>query len=62
MPFVGEHRWNTDELLRDFRVIGFAATYVVVVRKSDGVKGTLEFTGTPSIYFDFQRASGREPM
>jgi hypothetical protein len=29
---VGEHRWNTDELLRNFRVIGFAATYVAVVR------------------------------
>jgi hypothetical protein len=41
-------------LQRDFTVVGFAAPYVVVVRKSDGVKGTLEFTHRPRVYFDFQ--------
>jgi hypothetical protein len=35
-------------------VIGFAAPFVVVRRKSDGVKGTLEFTHSPRVYFDFK--------
>lgn len=46
--------WNTEELQRDFRVTGFAAPFVVVVRKADGVKGTLEFTHSPRVYFDFR--------
>jgi hypothetical protein len=48
-----EQRWNTEELGRDFQVIGFAAPFVVVVRKSDGVKGSLEFTNSPRFYFNF---------
>jgi hypothetical protein len=32
--------WNTDELTRDFEVIGFLAPFVAVRRRSDGVKGT----------------------
>lgn len=48
--------WNTEELQRDFTVIGFSAPYVVVRRKSDNVKGTLEFTHNPRVYFDFQEA------
>ena len=48
-----EQRWNTEELGRDFQVIGFAAPFVVVVRKSDGVKGSLEFTHSPRFYFNF---------
>lgn len=45
--------WNTQELQRDFEVIGFAAPFVVVKRKSDGVKGSLEFTHSPRVYFNF---------
>jgi hypothetical protein len=56
MTFVGEHRWNNEELLRDFTVIRFMAPYVLVVRKSDGVRGTLEFTHRPRVYFKFQPA------
>ena len=37
--------WTTEELRRDFRVTGFLAPYVCVVRLSDGVKGILEFAG-----------------
>ena len=33
--------WNTKELQQDFTVQGFASPCVVVIRKSDGVKGTL---------------------
>jgi len=45
--------WDTDALRRDFEVVGFLAPYVVVARRSDGVKGTLEFTHNPRVYFDF---------
>ncbi len=31
--------WDTEELSRDFEVIGFLAPFVVVRRKSDGAKG-----------------------
>lgn len=45
--------WNTQELQRDFEVIGFAAPFVAVKRKSDGIKGSLEFTHSPRVYFNF---------
>lgn len=48
--------WNTEELQRDFEVLGFQAPYVVVIRKSDGVKGSLEFIHRPRVYFSFQPA------
>ncbi len=46
--------WNTEELSQDFEVIGFLAPFVVVSRKSDGVKGSLEFQHRPRIYFNFK--------
>lgn len=45
--------WDTSELTRDFDVIGFAAPLVVVRRKSDGMKGSLEFQHQPRFYFNF---------
>lgn len=48
--------WDTTELQEDFTVHGFQAPCVVVTRKSDGVKGTLEFTHMPRFYFDFIKA------
>lgn len=45
--------WDTTELQRDFTVEGFCAPYVVVRRKSDNVKGTLEFTHNPRVYFNW---------
>jgi hypothetical protein len=55
LMFIGEHGWTTEELGRDFELIGFAEPFVVVVkRKSDGVKGTLEFTHRPRVYFGWQ--------
>jgi hypothetical protein len=46
--------WTTEQLQEDFAVEGFAAPFVVVRRKSDGVKGTLEFTHSPRVYFGFR--------
>jgi hypothetical protein len=45
--------WNTTELSQDFEVLGFMAPYVVVRRKSDGVKGSLMFQHSPRFYFGF---------
>ncbi len=45
--------WNTEELSRDFNVIGFMAPYIVVTRKADGQKGSMEFQHNPRFYFNF---------
>ena len=52
----GQHGqvWDTQELRRDFQVLGFAAPLVVVRRNSDGVRGSLEFQHQPRFYFNFQ--------
>ena len=46
--------WDTAELSRDFEVLGFSAPLVVVRRKCDGVKGSLEFQHQPRLYFSFK--------
>jgi hypothetical protein len=48
--------WDTQELGRDFEVLGFAAPFVVVKRKADGVKGSLMFQHSPRYYFSFTPA------
>ncbi len=45
--------WNTAELQRDFDVLSFVASFVVVIRKGDKVKGTLKFQHSPRFYFNF---------
>ena len=51
--------WTTEELSRDFEVIGFMAPLVVVRRKADGKKGSLEFQHNPRFYFSFKPHEGR---
>lgn len=46
--------WDTTQLQADFEVLGFGAPFVAVRRKSDGKKGSLEFTHHPRQYFNFQ--------
>jgi hypothetical protein len=46
--------WDTDQLMEDFEAIGFMAPLVVVRRRSDGKKGSLEFQGNPRFYFSWQ--------
>jgi hypothetical protein len=50
--------WDTSELARDFEVLGFAAPIVVVRRKADGMKGSLEFQHNPRLYFNWQPHEG----
>lgn len=51
--------WTTQELAEQFQVLGFMAPLVVVRRKSDGVKGSLEFQHNPRFYFNWQPHEGR---
>lgn len=48
-----ESVWDTKELQRDFVVEGFLAPFCVVKRRSDGVRGSLEFQHCPRFYFNF---------
>ena len=50
--------WDTSELTQSFDVTGFIAPFVVVRRKSDGVKGSLEFQHNPRFYFSFSPHNG----
>ena len=45
--------WDTQQLAEEFEVIGFMAPLVVVRRKADGVKGSLEFQHNPRLYWGF---------
>lgn len=45
--------WDTEQLAQDFEVLGFAAPFVVVRRRSDGMKGSLVFQHDPRFYFGF---------
>jgi hypothetical protein len=51
-----ESRMTTAEMSELYTVQGFMAPFVVVTRKSDGVKGSLEFTHSPRLYFNFTPA------
>ncbi len=48
--------WDTQELGQDYEVLGFSAPLVVVKRRSDGVRGSLEFQHNPRFYFSFRPA------
>ena len=45
--------YTTTELQEQFIVHSFLAPFVMVTRKSDGQKGTLEFNHSPREYFNF---------
>jgi len=48
--------WSTAEMSAEFTALGFAAPFIHVVRKSDGVRGSLEFQHMPRFYYGFQAA------
>ena len=53
-----DKQWTTNEMCEEFEVIGFLAPFCVVKRKSDGVKGSMEFTHSPRFYFNFRPDRG----
>jgi hypothetical protein len=46
--------WSTSELAIDFEVLGFAAPFAVVRRKTDNQVGSLLFQHDPRYYFAFR--------
>lgn len=52
---IPEERWTPERLERDFEVLGFLAPFVVVVRRSDGARGTLIFRHSSRFYFGWQQ-------
>jgi len=49
--------WDTEEMKRDYSVLGFGAPFVIVTRKSDGVRGSLMFSRSPRFYFNFSETA-----
>jgi hypothetical protein len=49
-------KMTTAEMQEQYEVLGFAYYMCVVKRKSDGVKGTLDFDHSPRLYYNFQEA------
>jgi len=43
--------WDTTELQDDFQVLGFAAPFVIVKRRSDGVRGSLDVPEQPTVLY-----------
>ena len=46
--------WDTPQVKLDYEVLGFLAPFVLVRRRSDGVRGLLQFQHSPRFYFDFK--------
>lgn len=46
--------WDTQELQQDFDVLAFMAPFVIVKRKTDMAKGSMEFQANPRFYFNYQ--------
>lgn len=53
---IARTTWDTDQLREDFEVLVFQAPFVVVIRKADGVKGSLQFDHRPRVYYAFKPA------
>ena len=46
--------WDTDQLRAEFDVIGFLAPFVTVRRRADGKVGSMKFSHSPRVYFDWE--------
>ncbi len=55
---AAEESWDTAEATGLFEFLGFAAPFVLVRRRANGVRGTLEFTHQPRRYFNFVPEEG----
>jgi hypothetical protein len=54
----GEQTWTTAQMQEDFEPLSFAAPFIIVRRRADGVRGSLEFTHSPRVYFNWQPEDG----
>jgi hypothetical protein len=46
--------WNAEELLSEFAVSIFDELVLRVIRKSDGIRGTVAYVDAPRLYFAFE--------
>lgn len=46
--------WDTTEMQEEFEALGFMAPFILIRRRSDGVRGSLTFQHNPRYYFAFQ--------
>ena len=46
--------YNTEEVSEAFKITGFMAPFITVVRRSDNIKGTMMFQDRPRYYFSFK--------
>jgi hypothetical protein len=46
--------WDTSELRDQFEPLGFLAPFIIVRRRSDGVRGSLMFQHDPRFYYGFK--------
>jgi hypothetical protein len=51
-------KMTTEEMQEQYEVLGFQFYMCVVKRKSDGMKGVLDFDHSPRLYYNFQPAPG----
>jgi len=49
-------QYTTDQLQKEFKIIGFSFGYVAVQNKVTLEKGSFNFGGTPRLYFDYKKA------
>ena len=54
----GEPIWDTQQMTKDFQVVGFLAPFIVVIRREDGLPGTLMFQHSPRFYFGWEPRDG----
>lgn len=52
-PEDAEGKIDTAQLREQYEVHSFLAPFILCTRKSDGVRGTMEFTHSPRWYFNF---------
>ena len=52
--------WDTEELQKDFEVLGFCAPFCIVLRKKDDCFGWVLFQHSPRFYFGFE--AGERPQ
>ena len=50
-----DERLTTEQLTLHYTVHSFLAPFVIVTRKSDGARGSMEFTHSPRFYFNFEQ-------
>jgi superoxide dismutase len=45
--------WDLQQLQSEFTIKSFGGGFVFLIRKADGVHGSMEFTHMPRLYFSF---------